>query len=134
MTNLNFPRRPPRLLAAILIGLTALAGCGGGGDSGSSTGPAVMDARVASSSIRYGQTLVIVIDGSHLDQGVSLSSTLCKNAALSTTAPFVSGATTAYLTCTLSGVGAGQVKVQRASDGAILATVAVTIPVPQVTL
>ena len=135
MTAMNLPCRPPaRAFAPLLAAVVSLAACGGGGDGGSSGGPTVSSAAITSSAVRYGQTLVITINGSGLDQGLALTSTVCKNAALGTTVPFVSGPTTAFFLCTLSGIGSGDVKLLRASDGATLATIAVVVPVPQVTL
>ena len=53
---------------------------------------------------------------------------------LSTTAPNVSNASTAYFRCTVSGVGAQTVNVTRTSDGGVLGTAAFNVAVPQVTL
>lgn len=117
------------------LSTTGLVACGGGGgDSPSPGGPSVSGVSVASATVRYGQSLLVTVNGAGLDAGVTVSSPFCPNAVLSSTPPNVSTASTAYFRCTVSGVGAGQVVVVRASDGATLASVAVDVAVPQVTL
>ncbi len=123
-----------RPFAVCVAATAALVGCGGGGGSSGSAGPTVSAASVTSGAIRYSQSVVITVNGSGLDQGLTLSSSVCGNPVLGATAPYASGATTAYVLCTPSAVGAGDVKLLRTSDGAILAVVPLTVPVPQVTL
>jgi cyclophilin family peptidyl-prolyl cis-trans isomerase len=107
--------------------------CGGdGGDAASPTAPVVTSA--SAGAAKYAQKLVLTIDGSNLDQGLSVSATGCRDITLGTTAPQASSATTAYYQCTVSAAGAGQFVVARASDGANLSTVPFTVPVPQVTM
>jgi cyclophilin family peptidyl-prolyl cis-trans isomerase len=81
----------------------------------------------------YGQSLLITVNGSNLDKGITGTSTGCKNVALSTTAPNISTATTAYLQCTVSAVGASAVNITRNSDSAAIGSAPFTVPVPQVT-
>jgi cyclophilin family peptidyl-prolyl cis-trans isomerase len=82
---------------------------------------------------KYGESLLITINGSNLDKGITGTSTGCKNVALSTTAPNISTATTAYLQCTVSGVGTQAVNITRNSDTAAIGSAPFTVPVPQVT-
>jgi cyclophilin family peptidyl-prolyl cis-trans isomerase len=81
----------------------------------------------------YGQSLLITVNGSNLDKGITGTSTGCKNVALSTTAPNISTATTAFLQCTVSAVGASAVNITRNSDTAAIGSAPFTVPVPQVT-
>jgi len=119
-----------------LLAAAALAGCGGGGDAGAQP-PVVTGVFVTSNTPMYGSTLVVTLQGVRLDQGMSVASSGCRNAVLSTTAPYVSSATLAYFQCTVSAVGAHQLTVARTSDGAVIATSspdAFTVQTPQVTL
>jgi cyclophilin family peptidyl-prolyl cis-trans isomerase len=128
-------RREAARVMGITILASALGACGGGGDGGSgggAGGPSVSSATTGAA--KYSQTLVLTVNGSGLDQGLSVSATGCRTPVLSTTAPFVSTATTAYYSCAVSAVGAGQFVVTRSSDTAALATVPFTVPVPQVTM
>jgi peptidyl-prolyl cis-trans isomerase B (cyclophilin B) len=124
-----------RVLAATGVLVTALlAGCGGGGGYGGT--PSANLATVTSTTVapaKYSQSMLITLQGTYLDQGLTVTSAGCKNMALSTTAPNVSSATTAYYTCTVSGVGAQTVVVTR-SDGLALPGASYTIAVPQVTM
>ncbi len=86
------------------------------------------------STPQYSQPLVLSVVGTNLDLGLTVTSPGCSNAALSTTAPYVSTATTAYFTCKVIAVGSQQLSVKRNSDNAVLATVPFTVPLPQVTL
>lgn len=117
-------------LAAAFAG--TLVACGGGG--GSAGGPPPTVSSVTTSNAAYSQTLLITAQGSNLDQGVGASSAGCRNMVLSTTAPNVSNASTAYFRCTVSGVGAQTVNVTRTSDGGVLGSAAFNVAVPQVTL
>jgi cyclophilin family peptidyl-prolyl cis-trans isomerase len=82
---------------------------------------------------KYSQSMLVTIQGSNLDQPLTVSSAGCKNMTRSTTAPNVSTATTAYYTCTVSAVGAQTVAVAR-NDGTALTGTSYTIAVPQVTM
>ena len=119
-------------LALITATLTAglLAACGGGG--GEAGGPVPTVSGGAASSARYGETMLVTLSGTNLDQALTLSSTGCKNFARSTAAPFVSTATLAYYTCTVSGVGNQAVTVT--GGGVTAATVPFTVNLPQVTM
>jgi cyclophilin family peptidyl-prolyl cis-trans isomerase len=125
---MTFALRP--VLAASAAALLLAACGGGGGDSGAP--PPTVSAATAS-DVRYSQTLTVTINGSNLDQALNVSSTGCRNMARSTTAPFVSSATTAYYRCQASAVGAQEVLV-RAPDNTLLRTVPFTVAVPQVTM
>jgi cyclophilin family peptidyl-prolyl cis-trans isomerase len=81
----------------------------------------------------YGQTLTVTVNGVGLDKGIGGTSSGCKNVVLSTTAPTISTATTAYLQCAVSGVGA-QALIIRNADGAAIGSAPFTVPLPQVTL
>jgi cyclophilin family peptidyl-prolyl cis-trans isomerase len=94
--------------------------------------PSVTSASAATP--KYSQSLLFTVNGSNLDQGISANSTACKNAALSTTAPNISGASKAYFSCVVSGVGDQTLNITRVSDGGALSTVAYTVPQPQVTM
>lgn len=110
----------------------ALAACGGGGsDSGSP--PASVTSASAATPV-YGQPLVFTVNGSHLDTGLTLGSAGCRDFTLSTAAPYVSSATTAYYRCTVTAVGGQVASVTRSNDGTVLANVAYSVPLPQVTL
>lgn len=126
-------RRATRFSMAVLA--AGLVACGGGGgDDGPSGGPTVSTTSVASASIRFGRALILSVSGNGVDTGIALASSICTGSTRLDTAPYVSSATTAFYQCTLSGVGAGDVRVTRASDGATLATQTVTVAVPQVTI
>ena len=126
---------------ALMLG-AALVGCGGGGGGSSSASVAAtvdlsLPASVTSSTLSvpmYGRPLLLTVVGSHLDNGLAVSATGCTGAALSSTAPYVSSATTAYYQCNATTVGAGQIIVTRTVDATVLATQPFTVPVPQVTL
>ena len=134
MTSPN--SRSPLVLPfqALALATALLSACGGGGDSSpaGAGGPTVSAATVGSAAIKYGRTLVLIVNGSGLDQGVTLASPVCANPSLLTAAPTASNANTAYFACTPS--GSGDVKILRTTDGATLATVAIVVPVPQVTI
>lgn len=120
-----FLRAVPLVLAVTLVG------CGGGSDGG--TAPAAVSSATAGTP-QYSQPLLITVNGSHLDAGLDVGSPGCRGMTVSTTAPNISTASTAYFRCTVTAVGAQQATVSRAGDGAVLTTVAYTVPDPQVTL
>jgi peptidyl-prolyl cis-trans isomerase B (cyclophilin B) len=82
---------------------------------------------------RYSQSLLVTLQGSRLDQGLTVASAGCQGMALSTTAPNVSSASTAYYRCTVSAVGAQTVTVTR-RDGVAMAGASYNVDVPQVTM
>ncbi|MBC7732925.1 MAG: peptidylprolyl isomerase [Bacteriovorax sp.] len=120
------------IASALLI--TACGGGGGGGGTGSGSGTAATVASALAGTPKYSQKLLLTVSGSNLDQGLAVTATGCSGITLSTSAPSVSTATTAYYQCTVSGSGAGQFVVTRTSDNATLATTPFTVPVPQVTM
>lgn len=125
--------------AAVLVCATgtALVACGGGGSdsAGSANDPNAPTVSAASvSNAKYGQKAVLTVQGTNLEAGLTASATGCATVTRSTTAPFVSSATTAYYQCTVSAVGTGQFVVTRTSDRATLTTQAFTVATPQVTL
>lgn len=85
-------------------------------------------------SAMYSKSMLITVQGENLASTLTATSAGCKNMALSTTAPYVSTATTAYYQCTVSTLGDQQVTLTRTSDGTVLKTLAYTVPAPQVTM
>jgi cyclophilin family peptidyl-prolyl cis-trans isomerase len=117
----------------VLFGAAAsalLAGCGGGG--GDPGGPPPVVTLSSTSSVKYGETMLVTLSGSHLDQTLTLTSAGCRDFARSITAPNISTATTAYYTCKVSGVG--QLSLTVAAGGLTAATVPFTVAVPQVSM
>lgn len=122
-----------RPLPATWLALTLLlAACGGGGDDAGSPAASVSSAGAATPM--YGQPLLFTVQGSHLDTGVALSSAGCRDVVRLAEAPYASGPATAYFRCTVIGVGGQLATVRRSSDDTVLATVAYSVPLPQVTL
>ena len=118
------------LLVLPLAAAAYLSGCGGGGsDAG---GPPPQVSSFSASTARYSETLLITLSGNNLDQALTLTSAGCRNFARSTAAPFVSTATLAYYTCTVSGVGNQTVTVSGA--GVTAATVPFSVATPEVTM
>ncbi len=131
-------KTPKRLRFLAYTGAFAsalLSACGGGGGSSGTSGliPATVTSATAASG-KYSQSMLVTVQGSNLDQGLTVTSGGCKGMALSSTSPYISSATTAYFNCTISGVGAQTLSVARSSDGVALASAAYTVAVPQVTL
>ena len=122
---------PRALLIAPLLAL--LSACGGGGDSTGSTSLAIVTSAGVSAP-RYGQTLLLTLNGSLLDSGIAVASPGCRNITRSTTAPNISTAATAYYSCTPSTLGAQTFTVTRTLDNAVLTTAPFTVPAPQVTM
>jgi len=122
-------------LPGALILSSLLVACGGGGsDSGALPAAQPLVSSGAAGTPRYSQSLLLTLIGVNLDSGVTVTSAGCSNIVRSTTAPIISTAAVAYYTCTVSAAGAQQFNVTRSSDAFVLATVAYTVPVPQVTL
>ncbi len=113
-----------------------LAACGGGGGGGGT--PPASDISVTSTSVsvvKYTQSVTVTLNGTNLDQGVTVSTPACATLTRSTAAPLASTSTTAYYRCSGAAVGASQVTVQRASDGTTLGSANFTVGLsPQVTL
>jgi cyclophilin family peptidyl-prolyl cis-trans isomerase len=124
---------PSRLACVATAATLLLAACGGGGGSSGGSSSSATASSATTGNPLYSQTLLVTVNGSNLDTGISANSSACSSLTLSTTAPTVSTASTAYFKCTVSAVGAQQVNVLR-GDGAALITVPFTVTVPQVTL
>ena len=124
-----------RCLAISVAALPLLVSCGGGG-GGDAPAPTPVPAvtTAVAGTAKYGQPLLLTVNGSNLDLAVTVSSAGCTAITRSTTAPNISSATTAYYTCTVSGVGAQLFAIARNSDNASIGTAAYTAPVPQVTM
>jgi len=127
--------RPALIAIGAIAPAMLISACGGGGDgtgSGSGTAPTVASA--SAGTPKYGQKLLLTVNGSNLDQGLSVAATACSDITRSTAAPSVSTATTAYYQCTVSASGAGLFLLTRTSDNTTLTTMPFTVPVPQVTM
>ena len=125
---MNFSANTRHIGRAVGISLTlgaVLAGCGGG------DGP-ILGVSVSLNTPTYNQPLVLTVN--NVSAPVAVTATGCTGLALSTTAPYISTATTLYYQCNANTVGAGQFVVTRVSDATVLATQAFTVPAPQVTL
>ena len=123
------PRRSAKrlLMLAAACGVVACGG-GGGGDGGSgSTAPTVTSSNLT--VVKYTQTVILTLNGTNLDQGLTVSNSAC-TMIRSTTAPQASSATTAYYRCAGVPLGTGQIGVQRTSDGAMLFDRAFTMALP----
>jgi peptidyl-prolyl cis-trans isomerase A (cyclophilin A) len=122
-----------RHLGAALAAALLLAACGGGGADAGKPPPTVTTSSVT--SVKYSETMLITLVGSNLDQTLTLSSTGCIDFARSTTGSYVSTATTAYYTCTVSGKDAVKgASITVAGGGITVATVPFTVAWPQVTM
>lgn len=124
---MNFSANTRHIVRTAGTGLVlsaALLGCGGGDSS------AVLS--LSLSVPKYSQSMVLTVNG--ISTPVAVAATGCTGLTLSTTAPYISTATTAYYTCTATSLGAGQFVATRVSDAAVLATQAFTVPLPQVTM
>lgn len=116
-------------LAALLI----ITACGGGGGGGGGPEPTVTTMS-APASAKYSDSVLVTLTGTNLDSGLTVASPGCKNMTRSTAAPNASDALTAYYTCTASAAGVQTLTAARASDGAVLKTADVAVPVPKVTM
>ena len=124
----------PRFCIIALVGAMAVGcGGGGGGDAGGGT-LSVSGVALSSATPKYSQSLLVTVTGNALDRGLGLSSSACSNAVLQTTAPYVSGSSTAYFRCTVSSVGPARIDVTAAGSAQSLAGTDFTVPAPQVTL
>lgn len=105
------PTRPV-LACGLLLGLALLSGCGGGGEK-ESVVPTVSSTSVRSlgtlgggeGSGNYGEKVLITVNGSALDQGITVRSNGCTGITRLSSAPTISGASTAYYECTVSSAG-----------------------------
>lgn len=122
------------LLAAAAV-LPLLGACGGGGGgSGDAVSPAPTVTSATVGTPRYSRQVLLTLNGSLLDQPITVTSAGCTGISRSTTAPNISTATTAYYTCTVNSQGAQQFSVVRNADNVTLATPSYNVPVPQVTM
>jgi cyclophilin family peptidyl-prolyl cis-trans isomerase len=115
------------LAAALTLSLSACGG--GGGDSGGP--PPVVTSSGVTPGVKYSDSMLVTLNGTNLDAPMTLTSAGCKNFTRGTSAPNVSTATTAYYTCTVSGVGSQVVTVTAYS--ATVTTVPFSINEPEVT-
>lgn len=116
---------------AALLCVLALAACGGGGGG---AGPTPVVTASSAGPAKYSQSLLVTLQGNHLDAGIAVTSPGCSGVALSAAPPTISTSTTAYYRCTVTAIGAQQIVVARSSDGVPLATVPFSVAAPQVTL
>jgi peptidyl-prolyl cis-trans isomerase A (cyclophilin A) len=122
-------RYSPRLI--LLCTAAALLGaCGGGGGDPGRPQPVITAAGVTP-GVKYSETMLVTLNGSNLDQALSLTSAGCRNFTRGTTGTTTSTATTAYYTCTVSGVGSQSVAVSANSQPVV--SVPFTINDPEVT-
>ena len=129
----------PRLLAAVVAAAPLLVACGGGGGGGAADAPPwpvpvpvpTVTSATAGAAV-YGQPLLLTVNGTNLDQPLSVTSAACTSIARSTVAPNISTASTAYYTCTVAGYGAQQFSVSQSGASSALVTAAYTVPAPQV--
>lgn len=118
------------LSLTLLLAAGLLHGCGGGGSDAGGPLPTVSSSGVTP-AVKYSDTMLVTLNGTNLDQPLTLSSTGCKNFSRSTSAPNISTASTAYYSCTVSGVGSQAVTVS--AFGTTVATVPFSINEPEVT-
>lgn len=122
--------------AAVIVAGLLLAACGGGGGGGSPPpGPQPEIASATNEQARYGDPILITVQGSNLDRGLVATATTtgCRDLALQTTAPTASTATTAYFRCNVTAVGNQTVRFT-ASDGRVLRELTFLVVTPRVTL
>ena len=134
MLNL-FTRLAPSA-AALASALALLSACGGG--SPESTVPIVDSISTATAGSAgvgaYGKKLLITVNGSALDRGITVLAPGCDGVTLLTAAPSQSSASTAYYDCTVSSDGTLSAFVLRDSSGISLGQASYSVPSPQVTL
>lgn len=132
-TQRSIPSRARLVGIGVVSGLAAACGGGGGGGSEPASQPTVTSSSVG--VVNYTQTVTVTLNGTNLDQPLNVSSPACATLTRGTAAPLASSSTTAYYVCGGATVGAGQITVQRASDGTTLRTENFTVGLPpQVTL
>ncbi len=118
-------------LCSLLVATTlSLVACGGGGGDAGGPLPVVTSSGVTP-GVKYSESMLITLNGSNLDQPMTLASAGCRSFTRGTAAPNVSTATTAYYTCTVSGVGSQSVTVTAYST--TVATVPFSVNEPEAT-
>jgi cyclophilin family peptidyl-prolyl cis-trans isomerase len=122
----------PALTAALLVSLGACGG--GGGDAGASDPGSNAVTFATSEALKFGQKSVVVVNLADAAKAVTVSGAGCSSWPVSTDPAYVSSASKAYFECTVGAVGAVQVSVTRKSDAAVLASRAVNVAKPEVTL
>ncbi len=125
-----------RLVTAFVAAAPLLVACGGGGGAADPLPPLPVAMPVVTSATAgaavYGQPLLLTVNGTSLDQPLSVTSAGCTSITRSTVAPNISSAATAYYTCTVAAYGAQQFSVSQSGATATLATAAYTVPAPAV--
>jgi cyclophilin family peptidyl-prolyl cis-trans isomerase len=119
-------------LGALLASTFWLTSCGGGSGGGSDTAstgnPSVTT--LQATNVSYTRTMLVTISGKALDQGITMETDkLCSTV---TQLPGVSDSSAVY-TCVVGELGAYNITV-RSTGGKFLASLKVTVPLPQVTL
>ena len=132
MKNPIFDARRLRANATLTVLAGLLSACGGGGGAGSVPVTAPTVSIATAGAAKYSQRVLLTLNGTNLDQGLTVAATGCVNVVPSVTP--ASTPSTAYYQCTASAVGNGQFTVTRSSDGAMLAGAAFVVPMPQVTM
>lgn len=128
---MKFPKAVWPAFAAALV----LGACGGGGGDGGTPGAQLPSFTSATAGTPfYSQKLLVTVNGTRLDEGITVASPGCRNVTRLTTAPNASTASTAYYECTVSAVGAQSISITRNADSVALGSVAFTVPQPQVTM
>jgi cyclophilin family peptidyl-prolyl cis-trans isomerase len=127
-------RTPTFLGSLFLTCMLAACGGGGGGDSGTPVAAQPSVSSGAAGTPLYSRPLLLTLNGSNLDAGITVTSPGCSGIARSTTAPNISTASVAYYTCTVSALGDQRFNVNRTSDGSSLVTVDYVVPVPRVSV
>lgn len=131
--------RTPRMGLLALAATAILAGCGGGEKESvvptvSSTSVRSLAAGGGEGTGTYGEKVLITVNGSALDQGITVRSNACTGITRLTAAPTESNASTAFYECTVASAGALGATVSRDISGFVMATATWTVPDPQVTL
>ncbi len=134
-------RAPLTVLALAIASALALTACGGGGGGGTGApvvtpnGPSVASVAVQAGPLKYGQRVLVTVTGNRLEVGtIAINPATCSDTVPSTTAPYVSTATTAYFQCTVATTGNAKIEVADTTNGAPLGSVGITVPVPQVSM
>jgi cyclophilin family peptidyl-prolyl cis-trans isomerase len=117
-------------LTLAFAAVAALSACGGGGSPAPAPTATVTSATISSG--RFGSSTLVQVSGTHLDDGMTVSSTDCTGLTLLTAAPYVSTATNAFYSCTIASMS-GAVAFKQRSSGATITTASYTVAsLPQV--
>lgn len=120
-----------RCIAAVaaIAGVALLASCGGGASSTTGGGSPTVST-LSASTLSYGRTMVVSVNGQSLDQGITMETdSVC------TAITQIAGGTDASVgfSCRVGTVGEYNITI-RNSGGKFLASLKVNVPLPQVTL